>query len=218
MEKVTEPMKEALKKSLDPKAIGKHPKHENLSSIKPAFVFERLNEVFGHGSWQTKVERVDGGMDGMVVVKVLFTIPEYGISHECFGGNDNGGLEGDFDLGDAYKGATTDAITKIASYLGIGLDVYKGETVSRSVVSLVGKEELLGWQEQLDGCETLEAVDNLFRANKPTKKQILELFKKRKNTLSQQQLEFNDTKAKEVKQPDDIVVARMRSQQLKKAY
>ena len=31
-----------------------------------------------------------------------------------------------FDLGDAYKGATTDAITKIGSYLEIGIDVFKG--------------------------------------------------------------------------------------------
>ena len=50
----------------------------------------------------------------MVVVKVRLTIPAYGIDYECYGGNDNA------DLGDAYKGATTDALTKIASWLGIG--------------------------------------------------------------------------------------------------
>lgn len=54
----------------------------------------------------------------MVVVKVTLEIPEYGVYYESFGGNDNGG-EGskNFDLGDAYKGATTDAITKIASFM-----------------------------------------------------------------------------------------------------
>jgi hypothetical protein len=31
------------------------------------------------------------------------------------------------DPGDAAKGATTDAITKIASWIGIGIDVYKGK-------------------------------------------------------------------------------------------
>src|SRR5207247_2228312 len=30
------------------------------------------------------------------------------------------------DAGDAYKGAVTDALGKIASYLGVGIDVYKG--------------------------------------------------------------------------------------------
>lgn len=57
----------------------------------------------------------------MVVVKVRLTIPAYGIDYECYGGNDNA------DLGDAYKGATTDALTKIASWLGIGQEVFKGE-------------------------------------------------------------------------------------------
>ena len=53
--------------------------------------------------------------------------PEYGIYFECYGGNDNGGENSkNFDLGDAYKGATTDALTKIGSYLEIGIDVFKG--------------------------------------------------------------------------------------------
>ena len=64
----------------------------------------------------------------MVVVKVTFEVPSYGIYYECFGGNDNGGENSkNFDLGDAFKGATTDAITKIGSWLGIGADVFKGK-------------------------------------------------------------------------------------------
>ena len=39
------------------------------------------------------------------------------IAIEQFGGNDNP------DRGDAYKGACTDALSKCASYLGIGMDV-----------------------------------------------------------------------------------------------
>jgi hypothetical protein len=56
----------------------------------------------------------------MVVVKATVTIPEYGIEIEQYGGNDNP------DRGDAYKGACTDALSKCASYLGVGMDVYKG--------------------------------------------------------------------------------------------
>jgi len=41
------------------------------------------------------------------------------IKLEAYGGNDNP------DRGDAYKGAMTDAITKIGSFLGIGADVWK---------------------------------------------------------------------------------------------
>ena len=62
----------------------------------------------------------------MVVIKLIFTIPSYGIYYECYGGNDNGGENSkNFDLGDAYKGATTDALTKIGSFLEIGIDVFK---------------------------------------------------------------------------------------------
>jgi len=41
------------------------------------------------------------------------------IKLEAYGGNDN------VDRGDAYKGAMTDALTKIGSFLGIGADVWK---------------------------------------------------------------------------------------------
>lgn len=127
--KITNEMREALRKPLPKEAVKPHPTKSYLSSIKAVYVTERLNEVFGTGSWQLRVVPVTVTDKGMVVVKVEFTIPEYGVFYECFGGNDNGG-EGskNFDLGDAYKGATTDAITKIGSYLEIGIDVFKGAT------------------------------------------------------------------------------------------
>ncbi len=127
MAKITEQMYEALKKPLNEKAISKHPTKTYLSSIKAIYVTERLNDVFGCGSWQIKTEKICEGNNSMIVVKVTLTIPEYDVYYESFGGNDNGGeTNKNFDLGDAYKGATTDAITKIGSYLGIGIDVFKG--------------------------------------------------------------------------------------------
>ena len=109
-----------LVRPLPPEAVTPHPTKTYLSSIKSIYVTERLNEVFGVGSWRVEVEKVDQA-NKMVVVKVRLTIPAYGIDYECYGGNDNS------DLGDAYKGATTDALTKIASWLGIGQEVFKGE-------------------------------------------------------------------------------------------
>lgn len=127
MEKVTKEMREALRMPLPVGAVTKHPTKTFLSSIKAIFVTERLNDVFGVGSWQIKVNHVTTTDKSMVVVKVEFSIPEYGIYFECYGGNDNGGENSkNFDLGDAYKGATTDALTKIGSYLEIGIDVFKG--------------------------------------------------------------------------------------------
>ena len=109
-----------LVQPLPPEAVTPHPTKNYLSSIKSIYVTERLNEVFGVGSWKVEVDKVDQS-NKMVVVKVHLTIPTYGIDYECYGGNDNA------DLGDAYKGATTDALTKIASWIGIGKEVFKGE-------------------------------------------------------------------------------------------
>ena len=126
--KTLEEVKQILDRPLPDEAISQHPTKIYLSSIKAIFVTERMNEAFGIGGWRVKVEPVVTGEKGMVVVKVTYEVPNYNIYYECFGGNDNGG-EGskNFDLGDAYKGATTDAITKIGSYLGIGADVFKGK-------------------------------------------------------------------------------------------
>ena len=131
MDKITTEMYEALKAPLPPEAVKAHPTKTYLSSIKAIYVTERLNDVFGCGAWQIRTQLVTESDKGMVVVKVTLEIPEYGVYYESFGGNDNGGEQSkNFDLGDAYKWATTDWITKIGSYLGIGISVFqwKGNT------------------------------------------------------------------------------------------
>lgn len=117
---VTDEMRSKLCAPLPKEAVTPHPTKKYLSSIKSIYVTERFNEVFGVGSWRVKTEVVDRD-NKMVVCKVTLSIPDYGIEYECFGGNDNA------DLGDAYKGATTDALTKIASWMGIGGEVFRGE-------------------------------------------------------------------------------------------
>ena len=107
-----------LRQPLPAEAKKKHPSKAYLTSINSIFVAERLNDVFGTGCWQIRSEIVDNTTK-MVVVKTSLTIPDYGIYYECFGGNDNA------DRGDAHKGAVTDAITKIGSWLGIGAEVWK---------------------------------------------------------------------------------------------
>jgi len=126
--KTQEQLKAELYAPLPSEAIKQHPTKTFLSTIKPIYITDRLNEVFGIGKWQTRTENVLVNDNGTVVNKTTLTIEEYGIYYECFGGNDNGGSGSKgFDLGDAFKGATTDALNKIASYLGIGIDVYRGK-------------------------------------------------------------------------------------------
>jgi hypothetical protein len=126
--KTQEQLKAELYAPLPSEAIKQHPTKTFLSTIKPIYITDRMTEVFGIGQWQTRTENVLVNDNGTVVNKVVFTVPEYNIYYECFGGNDNGGSGSKgFDLGDAFKGATTDALNKIASYLGIGIDVYRGK-------------------------------------------------------------------------------------------
>ena len=144
-----------LKSPLAQEAITQHPTKTYLSSIKAIYVTERLNDVFGVGAWQIKTNHITTAEKGMVVVKVEFSVPDYGIYYESFGGNDNGGENSkNFDLGDAYKGATTDAITKIGSYLGIGIDVFKGKskhtTSTQAYNNPSTQSEELPWLNVLD--------------------------------------------------------------------
>jgi len=123
-------IKSELLKPLPKEAVKQHPTKTYLSSIKAIYVTERFNDVFGVGKWTTKVitEHVNHE-NGMVIVKVIFEVPEHKIYYESYGGNDNGGTGNkNFDLGDAFKGASTDALTKIGSYLGVGIDVFKGKS------------------------------------------------------------------------------------------
>ncbi|HLW51246.1 MAG TPA: Rad52/Rad22 family DNA repair protein [Candidatus Angelobacter sp.] len=131
-----------LKAPLPPEAIGTHPRIKGLSSIKAAFVIERLNDAFGIGGWRDTVREIamnsrkeTWGKDTdkqrevtlhVATVHLTFYVEKYGIHKENFGGSDNE------DLGDALKGARTDALTKIASELGIGLDIYKSGRESES--------------------------------------------------------------------------------------
>ena len=120
---VTEQMKAKLNAVLPAEAIKQHPTKSYLSTINAIYVSERLNEVFGVGEWQTKAEYINekSNKTTMVVVKLTLDIPAYGIHYECYGGNDNA------DYGDAFKGATTDALTKIGSWMGIGAHVWKND-------------------------------------------------------------------------------------------
>ena len=152
MEKqVTEEMKRALDRPLPAEALKPHPTRKYLSVINAIYVTERLNQVFGVGSWQIRIEPVT--MQGkMVVTKTTFDIPDYGIHYECYGGNDNA------DLGDAYKGSTTDAITKVGSYLGIGAHVWKNDPYPQQQQPQPTREEL---ERYIANCSTLDDVKDL---------------------------------------------------------
>lgn len=113
-------------------AIKPHPTRSNLSVIHPMAVIDRLNEVFGTGKWQfttefiscdKAIQKTKSGDREIYIsaVKGRVAIPSLEIILEQYGGSTND------DKGDALKGGGTDALTKIASYLGIGAEIYKGK-------------------------------------------------------------------------------------------
>ena len=109
-----------LRGQLPDEAIDVHPSKPFLSTIKPIYIVERLNNVFGLGRWNIKYEIVNDDTED-VIIKGTFVAFDYDVAPiEQYGGNNNK------DRGDAYKGAATDALTKIASYLEVGIDVFKG--------------------------------------------------------------------------------------------
>jgi len=119
-----------LKEPLPNWAIKKHPLRANMTVIHPMAVVDRLNEVFGVGQWNFKVEYINciegiqktqTGERTIYKSEVKGTLEIDDLILEQFGGSTND------DRGDALKGGATDALTKIASYLGIGASIYKGQ-------------------------------------------------------------------------------------------
>jgi len=119
-----------LKEKLPDWAIKQHPTKSNMTVINPMAVVDRLNEVFGVGAWNTEATYINSYEWTQVTKKgdrkvytanskIVFKVPSENIHLEQFGGSTND------DEGDALKGSATDALTKIASYLGVGASVYK---------------------------------------------------------------------------------------------
>ena len=102
MKQLTDEQAKQLREPLPAEAVKPHPTKTFLSSIKAIYVVERLNRVFGIGSWHLKSDVIDN-KTAMIVVRSTLTIPEYGIELESFGGNDNGGENSkNHDLGEVY--------------------------------------------------------------------------------------------------------------------
>jgi hypothetical protein len=119
-----------LRAPMPPDSIKQHPTKTYLSTIKAIYVAERLNDVFGVNGWDMEHEVVEVFkneqdkphyvlMAGRIYLREfdLYTSWQYG-GHELLGK----GTE----PADGFKSAVTDAMSKCASYLEIGIQVFKG--------------------------------------------------------------------------------------------
>ena len=92
-----------------------------LTSLKPQYIVERLNEVCGVDGWELVGEFTRGDGDVLFTGKLVI--------NDGFTGHGQiavGAALIKKSLSDAYKSAKTDALSKAASYFGVGNDMFKG--------------------------------------------------------------------------------------------
>lgn len=111
-----------LSASLPPQAIEAIP-GKDFSSIRHAFVIERLNEVLGPNNWTAKYHECSTRLasNNEIALKCIVTSEKYGLYAEGFGSNQDHD-----DIGNAYKGAKSVALKNAVLQWGIGLEVHKG--------------------------------------------------------------------------------------------
>ena len=120
-----EAIRDQLKAPLPPEAITQHPTKTFLSTIKAIYIVERLNDVFGVCGW-TLATTIEKETPDYVLASGFITIPEFNLRTPLqYGGHKTTGTN--TELADGYKSAVTDVQSKCASYLEIGIDVFKGK-------------------------------------------------------------------------------------------
>jgi hypothetical protein len=121
---ITKEIREQLRKPFPKEAHSSIASKSYLTSIKAHYVIERLNDVFGIGRWNFEHKVIlERNSEVLVLGKLKILdydceIPEQYGSHKIEGK----GLE----IADGYKSAVTDSLTKCASYIEVGIDVFKG--------------------------------------------------------------------------------------------
>ena len=155
---------DTLMRPLPKEALKKHPSRSYLTTINPIYVTDRLNEAFGVGGWQFTPEVVqDDTNPKMVIMRGTLTADKHNIKVIQFGGNDND------DRGDAYKGASTDALTKCASYLGVGAEVWRNfKPAEAELIKEVDKDILAEFKKKFVSNKglTLNILNSWLRAKK----------------------------------------------------
>lgn len=105
----------------------------DLSSIKAQYIVERLNEVLGISGWdlQGNFEKIKDDIifHGKLIIRFKNDKDEVIILEHC----GIGYCGSKKNLGDQYKSAKTDCLSKTASLFGIGNECFKGLIDPKSI-------------------------------------------------------------------------------------
>jgi hypothetical protein len=99
--------------------------YSGFTGYKPQYIIDAMNEVFGIGEWgfdEISNEVTTGEKGGLVIAQVRMWLK--GIEFKPTGWGQARITKGD--VGDAKKGAQTDAFKKASSYFSIGNRAYRG--------------------------------------------------------------------------------------------
>ncbi len=114
-----------LREPFPPEAIKPHPTKTYLSTIKAIYITERLNDVFGIGGWTLTHEIVSDSPEYVSVRgRIILNEPYDFQTLDQYGGHVKTGTN--TEPADGYKSSVTDCLSKCASYLEIGIDIFKG--------------------------------------------------------------------------------------------
>jgi len=100
----------------------------NLTSIKAQYIVDRLNQVFGFMNWSHTGEYLE--KDGGVIYMGTLNVTVAGKTNRQFAPGYSADKK---NVGDAYKSAKTDSLSKAASMYGIGDSVFKGKVDANAV-------------------------------------------------------------------------------------
>ena len=124
LKKLDATIREQLRKPFPPEAVKQHESKSFLSTIKAIYIVERLNDIFGLGRWKFEHEIIERTEDYITMKGTLTLIDYDAFIPSQFGGHTTVGKG--TEIADGYKSAVTDALSKCASYIEIGIDIFKG--------------------------------------------------------------------------------------------
>ena len=122
---ITDEIRKKLRNDFPDEAYRQHPTKSFLTTLKAMYITERLNDVFGIGRWVITHE-IALKTDDYVLMKGKLSLLDYDCEiPEQYGGHKTAGIN--TEIADGYKSAITDVLSKSASYLEIGIDMFKGK-------------------------------------------------------------------------------------------
>ena len=144
---ITEEMRVQLRSEFPSKAYSKHPTKTFLTTLKAMYVTERLNDVFGVGRWSINHEVIERTDDYVLIQGEFISLDYEVITPKQYGGHKTTGTN--TEIADGFKSAITDCISKIASYLEIGIEMFKGN-ISSNTSTQQSTDNDLPWLNEKD--------------------------------------------------------------------